>query len=155
MLVVVVVVAPPPPLIYQKHRPATQSLPLTPLLFIPTRYIPDESMHCPDREFAATAYVKQAAPSGQPLSSIRYWDEGAASLMIKDLQPDAIAGKLCTDSIVDKKLVIDMHWGGTFAWTEISEKAYGLKFREACTSADIDVFKRDFFLVLAGCVASA
>lgn len=112
-------------------------------------------MHCPDREFAATAYVVQAAPSGQPLSSIRYWDEGAASLMIKDLQPDAIAGKLCTDSIVDKKLVIDTHWGGTFAWTEISEKAYGLKFREACTSADIDVFKRDFFLVLAGCVASA
>lgn len=45
-------------------------------------------MHCPDREFAATAYVVQAAPSGQPLSSIRYWDEGAASLMIKDLQPD-------------------------------------------------------------------
>ena len=149
MLVVVVVVAPPPPLRYQKHRPATQSLPLTPLLFIPTRYIPDESetMHCPDREFAATAYVVQAANL--------YWDEGAASLMIKDLQPDAIAGKLCTDSIVDKKLVIDTHWGGTFAWTEISEKAYGLKFREACTSADIDVFKRDFFLVLAGCVASA
>jgi len=120
------------------------------------QFIPAESPDniCPERNFAERIVLKQADATGQPLSHIKYWDEGAAVMMVNDLMargPSGSPKSICSNILRNGKARIMLAHGGSYSWTTLTDEDYGFNFRFACHAADITLFKEAFFPALAGC----